>query len=147
MSGPLYIPSEADVLLREWAFYFRDRRGQRGTCWSLEGKYRKRGDEIGEDAWDSAPRDPAPETSLLRALATHEVVKAMPLRSKWSVTYHFCYPHLERWQVLMFLKRWLGYRVSWKEHEEAVDFGRIRVVSKMILDTPFTHAVQVRALA
>lgn len=117
---------DADVLLKEWAFFFRDRYGRRGSCWSVEGKYRRLGDEIGSGGWDEAPRQTA-ERDLLRALRTHDVVKILPLRSKWSVTYHYCYPTLERWQVLMNLKRWLGYRISWKEYEEAVEIGKHRV--------------------
>jgi hypothetical protein len=143
--------TDADVLLREWAFYFRDRRGQRGTCWSIEGRYRKEGDGTTPDGLDAAPRDSSREViekSLLRAYRTHEVVSSLPLRSKWSVTYHFCYPHLERWQVLMFLKRWLRVRVSWKDHEEAVEMGRVRVaVSQMSLDSGNSRSVQVRTLA
>ena len=120
--------SDADTLLREWAFFFRDRHGQRGTCWSLEGRYRRFLEGVRDEAVDEAPKDePLIEKNLLRAFKTHEIICTLPVRSRWSVTYYFCYPHLEKWQTLMSLKRWLGYRITWKEHEEAVDLGRMRV--------------------
>lgn len=129
----LRLPEELDERLREWARYFKDRRRYE-RCASIEGRF----NPFAPGAWDEGWGDPGPparvhtEVRLKRVLETHEAIQAQERAYKWSITYAYCYPHLEKWQVLKFLRKYTGRRFSWASYLETLDIARIRVWSSLI---------------
>lgn len=126
------IPDELDVLLIEWSRFFKDRQ-RFSRCASIEGLF----NPYSPGAWDSgwgdqgAPRDMLPEVLMPRVLKTHACVQELPTANKWAITFWYCYPMLQRWQILKYLKKYCGRRFSWKEYMEVVDVGRLRVWSAL----------------
>src|SRR5687768_13481450 len=119
---------EIEERLREWAFYFRDRR-KLESCRSIEHRYRRMPGE--DDGWgdeDAAPA-PRPNFILLRAFQTHEAVMQLSKVQKWSLTYAYCYPHLPKGMVLRCLKKWAGRQMTWKVFLEQIEIGRYRVAA------------------
>ena len=77
---------------------------------------------------EAAPTQPK-ALNVLRAIETHEAVMTLNHMQKWSVTYHYCYPHLPRGLVLRCLKKWAGKPVTWKVFIEQVEIARYRVAA------------------
>jgi len=126
----LPIPEEVDERLREWAYFFRDRR-RLETCKSIEHRYRRSSDDADPDGWgdmESAPQtSPAPSYRLLRALDTHEVIQGMEKKYKWALTYGYCYPSLPKHLVTRLMKKYTGLRLTWTAYLEVLDIARMRV--------------------
>lgn len=120
--------TEIDELLKEWAFFFRDRRN-RERCKSIESRFQPHSEDFAKEGWgdmDATPSKPK-NYLLLRALRTHEALQSLPKIQKWAITYYFCYPHLPRGMVLRCMKKWVGERVSWKVYTEQVEIGKLKV--------------------
>jgi hypothetical protein len=69
-----------------------------------------------------------------RAVQTNDAILALGSDSlgkvyKWSITYHYCFPGLDRWRILKAIRKYSGRRVNWKEYGEYLDIARIRVWS------------------
>jgi hypothetical protein len=124
----IQIPSELDELLQEWGRYFRDKRLYQ-RCMSIEGRY----DRFAPGSWDSGWGDPGAPQAILppvvvsRVLRTHECVQRLPKPSKWAITYGYCYPNMERYKVLKFLRKWTGRKLTWNEYLDTLDIGRMRI--------------------
>lgn len=121
--------SEIDELLREWAFYFRDRRRQE-KCRSIENRFTAHSEDFASEGWgdmEAAPRERRPMYALQRALRTHEALMSLPKMQKWALTYAYCYPSLTRGLVLRMMRKWVGKPVTWKLYQEQVEVGRFRV--------------------
>ena len=132
------IPDELDERLIEWSRYFKDRH-KFNRCKSLEGGF----NPYAPGAWDSGWGDPGAPTAILpdivlpRVLKTHACIQELPKANKWAITFGYCYPGLERWQVLKSLKKYCGRRFTWKEYLEVLDVARLRVWSGiMYKNTP-----------
>lgn len=124
-----------DELLREWGYFFRDRR-RLEHCRSIEHRFRATSDDFGPDGWgdeEAAPRN-APKASyaLQRALRTHDAVQELAPLNKWVVTYAFAYPSLPKFIVLRSLKKWTGRRLNWQGYLEALDIARFRVHTLLV---------------
>lgn len=119
-----------DERLREWAYFFRDRR-RLEQCRSIEHRFRATSDDFSAEGWgdmDSVPSvRPAQSWSLLRALETHEAVMATPLIQRWALTYAFAYPGLPRFLVLRLIKKYTGRRLTWQAYLDQIDIARCRV--------------------
>lgn len=119
--------SEIDELLREWAFFFRDRR-RLESCRSIEHRFRPHSEDYAKEGWgDTPPPEKKPSYILTRALKTHEALMKLPKVQKWALTYSYCYPGLPRGLVLRVLKKWTGKPLTWKVYVEQVDIGRFRL--------------------
>ena len=121
---------EIDERLKEWAFFFRDRR-RREHCFSIEHRYRPSSEDYAREGWgdpDAAPHS-KPTFILLRALQTHEAVMQLVKVQKWGITYTYCYPGLPRGMVLRVMKKWVGRPVTWKLFVEQVEIGKYRVAA------------------
>lgn len=130
----LHLPEELDERLNEWARHFKDRkRFERAK--SLEGRFVAASPGSWDEGWGSQDEIPvqryAPPVDLRRALLTHAAVMELDRCQRWAVTYGYCYPHLERWQVLKFVKKYTGQRLSWKTYLEVLDTARLRVWSRL----------------
>src|SRR5687767_922432 len=96
---------------------------------SIEGRF----NPYDPGSWDAGWGDPGapqailPEIKLPRVLQTHACVQSLSKAGKWAVTFGYCYPNLERWQILKFLKKYTGERMTWKSYLHVLDMGRIRV--------------------
>ena len=75
---------------------------------------------------------PRAELRLARVLQTHEAVGMLQAVQKWVLTYAYCYPHLERWQVLRSVKKYVGRRLTWKEYLHELEMGRYRVWARVL---------------
>lgn len=122
---------EADELLREWAWYFRDRRSF-DRCKSIESRYKRASEDGDPDGWgdmDSAPKTaPARSYSVLRAMKTQDVlINCTTLIQRWAITYSFAYPGLPRFVVLKCMRKWTGRRLNWQSYLDQLDIGRCRV--------------------
>lgn len=124
----IQLPPDLDERLKEWARYFRDRR-LFNRCMSIEGRF----NPYAPGSWDSGWGDPGAVQAILppvvvsRVLRTHECVQGLPKAGKWAITYGYCYPNLERWQVLKALKKWAGRRLTWNEYLDTLDMARMKV--------------------
>jgi hypothetical protein len=130
----LCLPEELDERLIEWARFFKDRhRYERAK--SLEGRFEAASPGSWDEGWGSQDEIPvqryAPAIDVLRALRTHAAVMELGKCQRWSITYGYCYPHLERWQVLKFLKKYTGERLTWKQYLNELDMGRMRVWARI----------------
>lgn len=119
-----------DELLKEWAWFFRDRvRLER--CRSIEHRYRATSEDFAAEGWgdmDAAPRiQPARSYKLLLALETHEIIQSLDRLNKWALTYGFCYPHLPRFVVLRCMKKFTGKRLTWTGFSDLLYLARCRV--------------------
>jgi len=119
-----------DERLWEWAWYFRDRK-RLDRCKSIEHRYRAVSEDFAAEGWgdmETAPRtQPARSYEVLRAIETHEQIQKLDRKFKWALTYAFCYPSLPRFIVLRLMKKYTERRLNWKQYEELVDLGRMRV--------------------
>jgi len=123
--------SDIEERLREWAFYFRDRR-RLERCRSIEHRYKPHGDDYAKEGWgdnEAAPTPPKQILNVLRVFETHEAVMQLSKIQKWSITYAYCYPSLPRGMVLRCMRKWVGRPVSWKVFVEQVEIGRYRVAA------------------
>lgn len=119
-----------DERLREWAYFFRDRKSLE-RCRSIESRFRAASEDFAVEGWgdmDAAPSvRPARSYQLLRALETHEAVQELDKLYKWAITFGFAYPYLPRFVVLRAIKKYAGRKVTWQAYLEALDIGRMRV--------------------
>lgn len=124
--------SEIDELLREWGYFFRDRR-RLERCRSMEHKFRPHSEDFAKEGWGDmeASNDRRPAYLLSRALKTHEALMKLPKIQKWAITYYYCYPGLPKGMVLRVLRKWVGRPVTWKLYVENVDIGRFKVYAWM----------------
>lgn len=123
------LPVDLDERLWEWACYFRDYRPT-GRCKSLEGRYQRHSDDLGEEVSEEvreAPKRPRARDWVLRAIQTHEAIQQLDRKYKWALTYAYCYPGLPKFVVLRLLKKYTGHRLNWKAYLEILDIGRMRV--------------------
>lgn len=131
-----------DDRLREWAWYFRDRK-QLNHCKSIEHRFQAHSDDFAAEGWgdmESAPKaQPSRSYQVLRALETHEVIGHLPLVNKWAITYGFCYPYLPKFVVLRAMKKFTGRRIAWKAFIEALDIGRFRVYTSIFSGQQLTR--------
>jgi len=134
MKRDLQIPEEVDDRLREWAFFFRDRR-RLETCASIEKRFQPHSEDFGPGGWGDNEAPPPDRSTrdfrLPRALETHDAVQALETRYKWCLTYAFCYPSLQRHVVLRWIKRRTKRHLTWAQYLESVDFARLRVFSAL----------------
>ena len=126
----LKLPEELDERLREWARFFKDRHHWERVK-SLEGRFEAHSPGSWDEGWgskDEIPPQPlAPAVELPRVLQTHQAVMELDKAGRWKVTYAYCYPHLERWQVLKFLRKYTGHRYTWNQYMDGLDIARMRV--------------------
>jgi hypothetical protein len=126
-------PPELEDRLIEWSRHFKDR-ALFTRCASLEGRFNPHA----PDAWDSGWGDPGapiavlPDVDVLRAAETNAAIVGLGNDStakvyKWAITYHYCFPGLDRWRVLKAIKRRSGRRLNWKQYGEHLDIARVRV--------------------
>jgi hypothetical protein len=120
--------SEVDELLKEWAFFFRDRKRME-HCRSIEHRFQPHSEDYAKEGWGDMESSPKAKGTyqLLRALQTHEALMKLPKIQKWALTYAYCYPGLARGLVLRVMKKWVGQRVTWRVYQEQIDIGRFRV--------------------
>ena len=132
------VPRELEDLLIEWARWFKDRPNF-AKCGSLEGNF----DPHAKGAWDSgwgdpgAPTDVLPPVNVLRAHRTNDAIVSLGSDSlgrvyKWAITYHYCFPSLDRWRILKAIRKYSGRRLNWKEYGEALDIARVRVWTMLL---------------
>jgi hypothetical protein len=130
---PNLTPPELEDRLIEWGRFFRDR--HRFTkCASIEGNFNPHAPGAWDGGWGEpgAPTAPLPAIDVLRAIRTNEALISLGSDSvgkvyKWSITYHYCFPGLERWRVLKAIRKYSGRRLNWKQYGEALDIARIRL--------------------
>lgn len=119
-----------DERLREWGYFFRDRR-RLETCRSIENRFRATSEDFNCEGWgdmDSAPSvRPARPYQLLRALETHEAVMGQQVIYRWVITYAYAYPNLPRFVVLRCIKKFTGRRLTWRSYLDALDIAMCRV--------------------
>ena len=126
------VPPECDELLNEWARYFKDRH-RYNRAKSIEGMF----NPYAPGAWDTGWGDPGapeyikPDVKVPRVLLTHAAIQELPKSQKWSVTFGYCYPNLERWMVLKSLKKYCGRRFTWSGFLDELDIGRVRVWARI----------------
>jgi hypothetical protein len=124
------LPSECDERLKEWARYFKDRQAF-GFARSIEGRFQAHSPGSWDEGWgsqsDIPPPEPRSNVELPRVLRTHSAVMSLDRPYRWVVTYGFCYPYLERWQTLKFLRKYTGKRFSWAQYMDALDIARLRI--------------------
>lgn len=125
-----------DELLREWAYFFRDRQ-KLNHCRSIEHRFRRSSDDADPDGWgdmDSTPKaSPALCYRLPRALITHDAVQTLPKLNKWALTYGFCFPGLPKFVVLRCMKKWTGRRLNWQSYLEQLDVARFRMYTLLLV--------------
>lgn len=125
-----------DERLREWAYFFRDRK-QLERCRSIESRYRRHSEDGDPDGWgdeDSTPQtSPARSYQLLRALETHEAIQSLDRIYKWAITFGFAYPYLPKFVVIRAMRKYTGRRLTWKAYLEALDIGRMMVHTTICL--------------
>jgi hypothetical protein len=128
------LPDELDERLKAWARYFKDRHKYE-RCKSLEGHFEAASPGSWDEGWGSQdeipPQPVAPALDLHSVLATHAAVMELDKQHKWAVTYGYCYPGMERWRVLKFIRKYTGHRLTWKEYLETLDIARIRVWARV----------------
>lgn len=132
MNRDLEIPEAVDERLREWAYFFRDRK-RLETCASIEKRFQPRSEDFGPEGWGDNEAPPPDRSTrnfrLPRAVETHEVVQKLGTRYKWCLTYAFCYPGLPRFVVLRWIKRRTKRHLTWNQFLDEVDLARLRVFS------------------
>jgi len=109
---------EARERLREWAYYFKDKR-HRIRAGSAEGAWRS------PQIWD--PPEARPVRYLVRALHTWSILLAIPRLQYRALTFWYAHPEQQLFVVLRTLSRYAGHRVTKKEFTELVQIGEFRV--------------------
>jgi len=119
---------EIDDRLKEWAFYFRDRR-RLSSCGSAERLYRPHSEDYANEGWGDPPASPkAPQRrSILRAIQVNDALVQLPLVNRWALTYGFAYAHLPRFIVLRCMKKYAKKKLTWQEFLDAVELGKVRL--------------------
>jgi hypothetical protein len=119
-----------DERLREWAFFYRDRKSQ-SRCKSIEHRFRATSDDFAAEGWgdmESAPSvRPGRSYSTLRADQTEDAIRELERIYRWALTYGYCYPHLPRFVVLRCMRKFTGRRLNWQAYLELLDIGRFRI--------------------
>jgi len=124
----LKLPNELEERLKEWSRYFKDRR-RFSRCASIEGRFNPHA----PGSWDAGWGDPEavpeylPPIVLPRVLRTHACVQSLQKPGKWSITLGYCYPGLQRYQVLKILKKYTGCRFTWNRYLDELDMAKMRV--------------------
>jgi hypothetical protein len=127
------IPEEVDERLREWAWYFRDRK-RLEHCRSIEHRYKPHSDDYAIEGWgdmQAPPTTPKPARSVLRALETDDEIRKLDLKYRWALTFGFCYPSLPRFVVLRLMKKWTGTRFTWGQYLDSLDIARCRLFAAL----------------
>ena len=129
------VPEEVDERLREWAYFFRDRK-RLERCQSIEHRYKPHSDDYAAEGWgdmETAPSvSPARSYRLLRAIETHEVINQLDKKYKWALTYGYCFPSMEKYRVTRMMKKYTGLRITWNAYLEILDIGRMRVYALLV---------------
>lgn len=119
-----------DERLREWAFFFRDRK-KLERCKSIEHRFRAQSEDFAAEGWgdmDAAPSvKPGRSYSVLRAEETEDSIRRLDRIYRWAITYAYCYPGLPRFVVLRCMRKFTGRRLSWQAYLDALDIGRFRL--------------------
>jgi hypothetical protein len=124
----IQLPAELDERLKEWARHFRDRR-RLERCKSIEGRFNPHA----PGSWDSGWGDPEavpsylPPIVLPRVLRTHACVSSLAKPGKWAITLGYCYPGLQRYQVLKILRKYCRKRFTWNAYLDELDMARLRI--------------------
>ena len=124
----IQLPPELDERLKEWARHFRDRR-RLERCRSIEGRFNPHAPGSWDAGWGDPEAAPSylPPIVLPRVLRTHACVQSLQKPGKWAITLGFCYPGLQRYQVLKILKKYTGRRFTWKSYLNELEMARLRV--------------------
>ena len=124
----IQLPPELDERLKEWARHFRDRR-RLERCRSIEGRFNPHAPGSWDAGWGDPEAVPSylPPIVLPRVLRTHACVQSLHKPGKWAITLGFCYPGLQRYQVLKILKKYTGRRFTWKSYLNELEMARLRV--------------------
>ena len=124
----IQLPPELDERLKEWARHFRDRR-RLERCRSIEGRFNPHAPGSWDAGWGDPEAVPSylPPIVLPRVLRTHACVQSLQKPGKWAITLGFCYPGLQRYQVLKILKKYTGRRFTWKSYLNELEMARLRV--------------------
>ena len=132
------LPQELEDRLIEWARWFKDRPNQQ-MCKSLESFFNPHAPGAWDSGWGDpgAPRSVLPPVDVPRACRTNDAIVGLGGDSlgkvyKWCITYHYCFPGLERWRVLKSIKKYSGRRLNWKEYGEYLDIARVRVWAALL---------------
>lgn len=129
MNPPLNL-NWVDERLREWGWYFRDRRNK-GRCLSMESRFKPHSEDFSAEGWGDMESAPSVRSGasyrVLRALETHEAVQELDRIYKWSLTYAYCYPGLPKFVVLKAMRKFTGRRLNWTAYLTALDIARCRV--------------------
>lgn len=119
-----------DELLREWAWFYRDRKSL-NHCKSIEHRFRAQSEDFAAEGWgdmDAAPSvKPGRSYAVVRANETHEAIQELDRIYRWALTYAYCYPSLPRFVVLRCMRKFTGRRLNWRTFEEALDIARFRL--------------------
>lgn len=119
-----------DERLREWGYFFRDRR-LLNHCRSIEHRFRAQSEDFASEGWgdmDSAPSvKPGRSYAIVRAIETHDALQELDRIYKWAITYAFAYPSLPRFVVLRCMRKYTGRRFNWGKYTETLDIGRMRL--------------------
>jgi hypothetical protein len=107
-------PPELEDRLIEWSRYFKDRH-KYSRCASLEGNFNPHAPGAWDAGWGDpgAPTAPLPPIVVPRAVQTNDAILALGSDSlgkvyKWSITYHYCFPGLDRWRILKAIRKYSG---------------------------------------
>lgn len=127
------VPREFEDLLVEWSRYYKDRRSLT-KCGSIEKLYNRNMPGARDSGWGDpgAPEPTVAPVVVPRAIRTNEAIVGLGSDSmgrlyKWCITYHYCFPGLDRSRILRSLKKFSGRRLTWKQYGEALDIARMRV--------------------
>lgn len=119
-----------DDLLREWGWFFRDRKSFE-HCRSIEHRFRATSDDFSAEGWgdmESAPSvRPARSYSILRAEKTQDAIIQLDRIYRWALTYGYAYPGLPKFVVLRCMKKYTGRRLNWRGYLEVLDIARMRL--------------------
>ena|SRR5690242_1549974 len=128
-------PPELEERLMEWARYFRDRH-KYSRCASLEGNFNPHAPGAWDSGWGDpgAPTAPLPAIDVQRAIRTNEAIVGLPERVyRWCITYHYCFPQLDRHVILKAMRKYSGRRLTWAKYTEALDIAKLRVWAALSL--------------
>ena len=124
---------ETRLMLREWAWYFRDRHRTSRT-FSAEGNWRS------PQVWQSPP--PRPDYEPRRAMRTWDLLRSIdhppaPIGKApyyRALTWRYCYPTLAVGIPLRALGRRLGYKVNLRAFDDLVSIGEFRLAHALYID-------------
>ena len=130
-SPDLYLTDER---LKEWAWWFRDRRSS-DRCRSIESRYRRSSEDADPDGWgdiETSPKtQPARSYNVLRAEKTEDSIRQLERIYRWALTYAYCYPYLPRHVTLRCMKKYAGRRLNWGKYTEVLEIGVMRLHTVM----------------